>query len=291
MEDYLIKAIGEEEQFRVYACVTTNVVEEARRRHNTWPIATSALGRTMTAALLMGANLKGDDLLTIRVLGNGPLGAIVVTADAHGSVRGYVQNPQVHLPSKDGKLSVGAAVGRGTLSVSKDLGLKEPFTGTVELVSGEIGEDLAAYLLKSEQTPSAVSLGVLVETDNSVKAAGGLILQLMPGAREDILEKLEQGLASMPPVSSLVNQGAKPEDMVKLLTEDLPVKILDKMPVSFSCSCSRERLEQVLISMGKDELADLIEEQGEAELQCHFCAQKYHFNKQELQKILEEAEN
>ncbi|MBM7855657.1 molecular chaperone Hsp33 [Desulfohalotomaculum tongense] len=290
MQDYLIKAVGSDEQFRVYACVSTNLVEEARRRHNTWPIATSALGRTMTAALLLGANMKGEDLITIRVLGDGPLGAIVVTADARGNVRGYVQNPQVHLPSVKGKLAVGAAVGKGTLSISRDLGLKEPFTGTVQLVSGEIGEDLAAYLLKSEQTPSAVSLGVLVETDNSVRAAGGLILQLMPGAGEDVLQKLEQGLASMPPVSSLVDRGATPEDMVDMLTKELSVKVLDKSPVQFSCSCSRERLERVLISMGREELTSMIEEQGEAELQCHFCAQKYHFSKSDLQKILAEAE-
>ncbi|MTI81910.1 MAG: Hsp33 family molecular chaperone HslO [Firmicutes bacterium] len=291
MKDYLVKAIGCDEQFRIYSCVTTQLVEEARQRHNTWPIATSALGRSMTAALLLGANLKGKDLLTIRVLGDGPLGAVVVTSDAQGNVRGYVQNPQVHLTSVKGKLAVGAAIGKGTLSVSKDLGLKEPFTGTVELETGEIGEDLAKYLLKSEQTPSAVSLGVLVQTDNSVQASGGLLVQLMPGAEDSTLDKLEQGLAILPTISDLVMQGATPEDMIHMLTVGLDVKILDKMPLNFSCNCSRERLEGVLISMGRDELTDVIEEQGEAELQCHFCAEKYHFDKNNLQKLLNEAED
>lgn len=290
MGDYLARAVGANGDFRIFACTATNLVEQARKRHNTWPVATAALGRTMIAALLLGANMKGEDILTLRVLGDGPLGAVVVTSDAKGRVRGYVQNPDVHLPSpKPGKLAVGAAVGKGLLNITRDLGLKEPFTGSVELVSGEIAEDLALYLTKSEQTPSAVSLGVLVEADNSVRAAGGLILQLLPGANEQVLKKLEENLASLPPVSTLVDEGKKPEDLVDLVCQGLPYKIVGDMPICFSCNCSRERLKNILISLGTEELEQMISEQGQAEVQCHFCAEKYKFDTTELKDILQQA--
>ncbi len=291
MQDYLVRAVGGEGQFRIFACTATNLVEEGRRRHNTWPIATAALGRTMIAALLLGANMKGNDLITVRVLGDGELGAIVASADAKGNVRGYVQNPQVHMPSvKPGKLAVGAAVGRGTLSVSRDLGLKEPFTGTVELISGEIAEDLAFYLTNSEQTPSAVSLGVLIETDNTVNAAGGLIVQLLPGAEEHIMQKLEKNISAMPPISSLVAEGVSPEELISIAAEGLDYKTVHQLPVQFSCSCSRERLESLLISLGREEIEEMLAEQGGAEVCCHFCAEKYQFNKAELKQLLQEMD-
>ncbi|ACV62250.1 Hsp33 protein [Desulfofarcimen acetoxidans DSM 771] len=289
MQDYLIRAVGKKGQFRVIAAVTTGLVEEARRRHSTWPVASAALGRTLTAGLLLGANLKGDDLLTVRVRGDGPLGAIIVSANGHGDVRGYVQNPQIHVPGiRPGKLGVGNAVGKGTLSVSKDLGLREPFTGSVELVSGEIGEDIAYYLLASEQTPSAVSLGVLVETDNSVRAAGGLIVQLLPGAEENMLAELEDCLNRLPPISSLVNEGKIPEEIVKLALGNLDIDIIDNTPVRFYCSCTRERIERMLAGLGEQELRDIYETTGQVEVICHFCGEKYNIQEQELGKLLQD---
>ncbi|ABO49877.1 Hsp33 protein [Desulforamulus reducens MI-1] len=291
MQDYLVRAVASDGNFRIFSARTTNTVEEARTRHNSWPVATAALGRTMTAALLMGANLKGEDTLSIRVLGDGPLGAIIVTSNAKGEVRGYVQEPQIHLPSTpEGKLAVGAAVGKGHLHITKDLGLKEPFTGSVELVSGEIAEDFAHYLTTSEQTPSAVSLGVLVDTDNSVVAAGGLILQLLPGAGEEVLEILEQNLRQLPHLSSLIKNGETPEDIIKRVTKGIEMKFLESNPVGFSCQCSRERLENLLVGIGKDEVTSMLQEQGAAEINCHFCAENYHFDKKDLQRILKRIE-
>lgn len=278
MEDYLVRAIDENGQFRIFAAVTTNLTEEARRRHDTWPVASAALGRGLTAGLLLSANLKGDDILTLRVLGDGPLGAIIVTANAAGEARGYVQEPHTDLPpGPAGKLPVGAAVGKGFLHVTKDLGLKEPFTGSVELVSGEIGEDVAQYLLTSEQTPSAVSLGVLVGPDAGVLAAGGLIVQLFPGADEELLSHLEKSLLEMPPVSSLVQLGLSPEDMAARAVNGLPLRYLEKNPVSFTCKCSREKARDILAALKKKELAELLQEQGKAEVHCHFCGEKYIF--------------
>jgi len=287
MEDYLVRGVGEDGQFRVFAAVTTGLVEEARRRHDTWPVASAALGRGLTAGLLLGANLKGDDLLTLRILGNGPLGAIVVTANAEGEVRGYVQEPHVDLPAApEGKLPVGAAVGRGFLHVTKDLGLKEPFTGSVELVSGEIGEDVAQYLLTSEQTPSAVSLGVLVGPDASVKASGGLIVQLFPGASEEILSHLEKSLLEMPPVSSLVNLEMSPEDIVARAVNGLNIRYLGKNPVRFACKCSQEKAWDILAAMGKKELEELLREQGKVEVHCNFCGERYTFEAPDFKEIV-----
>lgn len=291
MDDYLVRGVAADGSFRIFAAQTTQTVEEARARHNCWPVAAAALGRTMTAGLLLGANLKGDDLLTIRVLGDGPLGAIIVSANARGEVRGYVQEPQVHLPgTPEGKLPVGAAVGKGHLHVTRDMGLKEPFTGSVELVSGEIAEDIAHYLTHSEQTPSAVSLGVLVDTDNSVVAAGGLLLQLLPNASDELLEKLEQNLAQLPHLSSLIKGGETPEEIIHRVTRRLEVKILETKPVCFCCQCSRERLEDLLVGIGKDEVASMLKEQGGAEISCHFCTEQYRFGREDLQKILERIE-
>ena len=289
--DYLVRGVAADGSFRIFAARTTETVEEARRRHNCWPVAAAALGRTMTAALLLGANLKGEDILTIRILGDGPLGAIIVSANANGQVRGYVQEPQIHLPSTPaGKLPVGDAVGRGQLHITRDLGLKEPFTGSVELISGEIAEDMAHYLTTSEQTPSAVSLGVLVDTDNSVVAAGGLLLQLLPNADGDILRSLEENLAKLPHLSSLIKDGETPEDIIKRVTLGLDIKILESNPVCFCCQCSRERLEDLLIGIGKDEVSSMLEEQGGAEINCHFCSEQYRFGKEDLQGILARIE-
>ncbi|MDF9408606.1 Hsp33 family molecular chaperone HslO [Pelotomaculum isophthalicicum JI] len=283
MEDYLVRGIGEDGQFRVFAAVATNLVEEARRRHDTWPVASAALGRGLTAGLLLSANLKGDDLLTMRILGDGPLGAIIVTANAAGEVRGYVQEPHVDLPpAQEGKLPVGAAVGKGFLHVTRDLGLKEPFTGSVELVSGEIGEDVAQYLLTSEQTPSAVSLGVLVGPDAGVKASGGLIIQLFPGASEKILSHLKKCLLDMPPVSSLVNLGMTPEEIVSRAVNGLNVRYLEKNPVRFACKCSREKVGDILAAMGRKEIEKLLQEKGKVEVYCHFCGEEYIFDAPDL---------
>lgn len=291
MQDYLVRGVAADGSFRIFAARTTNTVEEARTRHNCWPVAAAALGRTMTAALLLGANMKGEDILSIRVLGDGPLGAILVTANAKGQVRGYVQEPQIHLPSTpEGKLPVGAAVGKGFLHITRDLGLKEPFTGSVEIVSGEIAEDIAHYLTTSEQTPSAVSLGVLVDTDNTVIAAGGLLLQLLPGASEDVLATLEQNLSQLPHLSSLIKKGETPEDIIKRATQGIEINILESMPVGFSCQCSRERLENLLMGIGKEEVSAMLEEQGQAEINCHFCAEQYHFTKEDLQGILKKID-
>lgn len=287
MKDYLVRGIGEDGQFRVFAATTTNLAEEARRRHDTWPVASAALGRSLTAGLLLGANLKGDDLLTLRIFGDGPLGAMIVTANAAGEVRGYVQEPHVDLPgTPEGKLPVGAAVGKGFLHVTRDLGLKEPFTGSVELVSGEIGEDVAQYLLTSEQTPSAVALGVLVGPDGRVKASGGLIIQLFPGAGEDVLSHLEKSISQLPPVSSLVDRGMTPEEMVAEAIGGLHVRYLESTPVHFKCSCSQEKVGGILAAMGKEEIEKILEEQGKAEVRCHFCGDRYTFDASDLKDII-----
>ena len=289
MDDYLVRAVDPEGQFRIIAAVTTNTAEEARRRHDTWPIASAALGRAITAGLLMGASLKGDDLLTLRIQGDGPLGGILVSANGLGEARGYVLEPHVDLPATPtGKLPVGAAVGgHGLLHVTKDLGLKEPFTGSVELVSGEIGEDTAKYLLVSEQTPSAVSLGVLVGPDARVKASGGLILQLFPEAEEKTLANLEARLTSLPPISSLVDSGLTPEEIIVRAVDGLPINFLAQNKVRFNCRCSIEKTRDILASLGKQELASLLRERGFAEVRCHFCGEKYVFHPSDLADVIE----
>ncbi len=289
MKDYLVRGIGEDGQFRVFAAITTELVEEARSRHDTWPVASAALGRALTAGLLLGANLKGDDILTLRILGDGPLGAVVVTADAAGEVRGYVQEPHVDLPGQaSGKLPVGEAVGKGYLHITKDMGLKEPFTGSVELVSGEIGEDVAQYLLTSEQTPSAVALGVLVDPHGRVKASGGIIIQMFPEAEEEVLIQLEKNLGEMDPVSSLVDRGLGPEGIVAEAVGGLKVQYLERTPVCFKCKCSRARVGDILAAMGRDAILNILNDHGQAEVICHFCGEKYVFAASELESLLEE---
>ncbi len=290
MEDYLVRGVGEDGKFRVFAATTTHLVEEARKRHDTWPVASAALGRSLTAGLLLGANLKGEDLITLRIFGDGPLGAIIVTANAAGEVRGYVQEPHTDLKhAAGGKLPVGAAVGKGVLYVTKDLGLKEPFTGSVELVSGEIGEDIAQYLLVSEQTPSAVALGVLVAPDGGVRASGGLIVQLFPGAEEEVLTLLEKSISQLTPVSTLVARGLTPEEIVAEAVGGLKVHYLERVPLSFKCRCSHERIGDILVAMGQQEIQKILQEQGQAEVRCHFCGRTHIFAAPELEAILKTA--
>lgn len=291
-QDYMVIGTAAEGMVRAFAARTTNLVDEARRRHGTYPTATAALGRVLTAGGLLSANLKGDDLLTLRFMGNGPLGAIICSVDTRGYLRGYVQNPEVHLPGRGNKLDVGGAVGKnGFIYVSRDIGLKEPYTGSYPLVSGEIGEDLAAYFAKSEQIPTAVSLGVLVEPDGSVQAAGGFFIQVMPGADVEITARLEGILDSVLPVSNMIAAGRVPEEILNDLFGTMHFNQLETRPLAFRCRCSKELLESILISLGADELSDMIEKQGSAEVKCHFCAETYQFDKSELEKLLAEAKN
>lgn len=289
MTDYLIKALAFDGQVRAYAARTTNTVGEAQRRHYTWPTASAALGRSMTASVMMGAMMKGEEKLTIRINGGGPIGNILVDANAKGEVRGYVSNPQTHFDLNEiGKLDVRRAVGTdGTFSVSKDIGLLQPFTGQVPIVSGEIGDDFTHYIVTSEQVPSSVGVGVIVNPDNTILASGGFIIQLMPGTPENIIEAIEQRLSAIPTISKMIRDGMTPEDILHEVLGKENVKVLDEMPVTFNCQCSRERIENVLTSLGSEEITDMIETDGKAEAECHFCNEKYHFSKQNLEEILE----
>lgn len=290
-KDRLVRGTAMNGRVRAFAVRTTELVDELRRRHDTYPTATAALGRTVTAAAIMGAMLKGQEKLAIMVKGNGPLGQITAESNALGEVRGYVSNPHVHLPSNSmGKLDVAGAVGtEGFIDVSKDLGMKEPYRGSVPIVSGELGEDFTYYFALSEQTPAAVGLGVLVETDNSVRVAGGFIIQLLPGLTDEQITEVEQAVGAMPSVTSVLDQGLEPEEMLRLLLPD--AVILDELEVRFVCQCSRERIEQTLVSLGEHELERLIEEDDTAEVVCHYCNESYVFNKDELQVILDQAKS
>ncbi len=285
MHDHLIRATTP--GIRAFAAVTTNLVEEARRRHECFPLATAALGRTMTGALLLAANLKTQESLTVRISGDGPLKEIVTDAYPDGSVRGYVRNPFVDLPLKQGKWDVGQAVGKGHIYVTRFVGLKQPFTGSVELVSGEIAEDITQYLTVSEQTPSSVALGVLIAPDTTVAAAGGFFIQALPGAEEDAIEQLEANLQHLPPVSQMISEGKDATGILETVFAGLPIKTYDPLELSFNCQCSRQRVENMLISLGADEIKAMIAE-GQAEVCCHFCSEKYQFSSAELAIILQE---
>ena len=293
MKDYLIKALGYNGQVRAYATATTETVSEAQRRHYTWPTASAALGRSMTAGVMMGAMLKGEDKLTIKIDGGGPIGVILVDSDAKGKVRGYVTNPQTHFDlNEHGKLDVARAVGNnGMITVVKDLGLREHFTGQTPIVSGELGEDFTYYFVTSEQVPSSVGVGVLVNPDNTILAAGGFILQLLPGTDDETITAIEERLKTIPPISKLIQAGKTPEEILEVLLGEGNVKILEKMPVSFSCTCSKERFSNALISLGKAEIQAIIDEEGQAEAHCHFCNEKYQFTKEELEQLEEEAQH
>jgi len=291
MSDYLVKALAYNGQVRAYAVNSTETIGEAQRRHQTWPTASAALGRAMTAGVMMGAMLKGEEKLTIKVEGDGPLGAIIVDSDAKGHVRGYVSNPQVHFDlNENGKLDVRRAVGtNGTLTVVKDVGLKDHFSGQVPIVSGELGDDFTYYFAKSEQTPSSVGVGVLVNPDNTILAAGGFIIQLMPGTDEETITEIEESITKTPPISKLIQSGLTPEEILNQLLGAENIKILDKMPIEFRCTCSKERFGRAILSLGTKEIEDMINEDGKADTQCHFCNAEYHFSKGDLEDILEEV--
>ena len=295
MADVLKRGTSMDGGIRIFAAVTTDIANEAQRIHHTYPVATAALGRTLTAGVLMAAaGLKNDtDSITIQIKGDGPLGNVVVCADSSLRVRGYVANPYVDRPLNDkGKLDVGGAVGNGVLNVIRDLGMKEPYIGQIPLVSGEIAEDITMYYAKSEQIPTAVALGVLVDTDNTVIASGGFMIQMMPGSTDEEAAMIEKTLENLPPVTSMIAEGKSAEDIIFSVVEgiDFLIENNEATPV-YSCSCSKERMEKALISIGKQELEDLIAEQGEAELECQFCDNKYKFSKEELSELLKKATN
>lgn len=292
MKNYVIRAVAANQNIRAFAAITTELVEKARQIHDTTPVATAALGRTLTAAAMMGVMQKGErDKISIQIKGNGPLKQILAVADSKGNVKGYVANPYVELPlRKDGKLDVGGAVGReGKIIVIKDLGLKEPYIGQLKLVSGEIGEDIAAYFAYSEQQPSAVALGVLVDRDRTVKASGGFMIQILPGVSDEMIEKIEAQLNQIPPITQMVDSQKSGEEILKMVLEGFDVEILEKKEIALLCDCSVERLEQALISIGVEDLKEIIDEDGQAELTCHFCNTKYHFDRDHLVKLYEEA--
>lgn len=291
MSDYIVRATAGNGSIRAFAATTRDLVQHAREIHHTSPVASAALGRMLTAAAMMGSMLKGDkDLLTLQVRGEGPLQGIVVTSDSKSQVKGYVFNPNVEIPDLiPGKLNVSGAIGAGYLSVIKDIGMREPYAGKIELVTGEIAEDLTYYFAQSEQTPSAIGLGVLVETDTSIRRAGGFIIQLLPDATDEMIDQLEKKLATIPYVSDLLDMGQTPEDILEMILGDFDLKILDTVPTTFYCNCTRERVEKALISIGKDELEKIIKEDKKANLHCHFCSKEYDFNEEQLMTLLEEA--
>lgn len=292
MSDILLRAIARDAGIQISAAVTTGLVERARQIHNTTPVATAALGRTLTATAIMGSQLKVDDgSVTVQVKGNGPLGAIVCVGDADGYVRGYLQNPSADLPLRpDGKLAVGAGVGRGYLMVIKDIGLKDPITGTVALVNGEIAEDLTRYFAESEQIPSACALGVLVDTDCTVKCAGGWLVQLMPGVKDADIDRLETNLAKLEPMTTMLDKGMSLEEIVQAVLDGFAVDFLQTDEIGYRCACSREKVERALISMGKTELGKMADEQENSEVTCQFCDKIYTFSREELRELLAHAE-
>ena len=288
MQDYLVRATAADAQIRAFACTTVNTVEAARQAHNTSPVVTAALGRTLSAAAMMGSMLKGEkDYLTIKLKGDGPMQGITVTADAMGNVKGYAVVPDVIIPAKpNGKLDVSGALGAGTLSVIKDMGLKEPYAGQTLLQTSEIAEDLTYYFATSEQVPSSVGLGVLMNRENTVRQSGGFIIQLMPFAEEEVIGKLEENLKKITSVTALLEEGMTPEQILELLLEGLSPVITDRMPVAFTCNCSKERIEKVLVSLGRDELEAMVADGQPIEVNCHFCGKSYTFSLEELRELL-----
>ena len=292
MSDYLVKSLACDGHLRAYAIDATETIREAQKRQDTWSAASAALGRSMIGTLLLAtSSLKGDEKMTVKINGNGPVGGIVIDGNSKGTVKGYVQNPHVHLPLNDkGKIDVKGAVGtEGFLAVTKDYGLKEPFTGQVPLVSGEIAEDFTYYLAKSEQIPSSVGLSVFVNSDNTIGTAGGFMIQVMPGCPDEILDKLEHTLQTIAPTSTMMQNGLKPEDILKRLFDEDELEILEKMPVSFECDCSKERFAEAMASLPKKDIDEMIEKDHGATAICHFCCDEYHFTEDELREIEKEA--
>ena len=288
MSDYIIRAVAANSQIRAFAAVTTEVVETARNAHNTSPVATAALGRLLTGGAMMGVMMKGEkDILTLQIHAGGPLNGITVTADSQGNVKGYVGNPDVCIPANSkGKLDVAGAVGGGFMNVVKDMGLKEPYVGQVALQTSEIAEDLTYYFATSEQVPSAVGLGVLMNKNNTVRQAGGFIVQLMPFAEESVISRLEQNVAKISSVTSLLEEGHTPESLLNTVLDGFDVEINDRVPTKFYCNCSKERVEKALISIGRKELNEMIQEGKPIEMNCHFCNTNYTFTVEELKEIL-----
>lgn len=291
MNDYMIRATAADGQIRAFAATTKEMVETAKNAHNTSPIATAALGRLMTAAAMMGSDLKGEgELLTLRIEGDGPIGGLLVTADGKGDVKGYAFNPAVMLPpNAQGKLDVGGSLGLGVLSVIKDIGLKEPYVGQTQLITGEIAEDLTYYFATSEQVPSSVALGVLMNKDNTVRQAGGFIIQLLPGASDEIIDRLEAKLSGISSITSLLDAGKTPEEILTDILGEFGLEILKKMPVQFHCDCERSRVEKAIISIGRKEIQDMIDEGKEIEVNCQFCNKHYKFSVDELGEMLKKA--
>lgn len=291
MSDYMIRATAAGGQIRAFAATTKNLVEEAKNAHNTSPVATAALGRLLTAGTMMGAMMKGEqDLLTLRIEGDGPIGGLLVTADSKGNVKGYAFNPDVMLPPNEkGKLDVGGALGIGVLSVIRDIGLKDPYVGQTILVTGEIAEDLTYYYATSEQVPSSVALGVLMNKDNTVRQAGGFIIQLMPGASDECIDRLEARLGEISSITALLDEGKTPEEILNDLLGDMELEVLDRIPAAFHCDCTKERVEKALISIGKKEIQDMIDEGKAIEVGCQFCNRQYSFEVEELEALLAKA--
>lgn len=286
--DYIQRAITGDGAVRAMAAITTDMVNEAQKTHNLSKTTTAALGRTLTAAALIGCTMKGEkDSLTIQIDGGGPAGKVIAVSDSSANVKGYVSNPEAEVPPKNGKLDVGGVVGRnGMLGIIRDMGLKEPYVGKVTLATGEIGDDIAKYFAQSEQIPSVVALGVLVNQDKSVKAAGGLIIQVMPGATDEQIDNLEKMVSELPPITKLISEGATAEDIIGFALSSFASYTMEKSAVNYKCDCSMDRIERAIASLGREEIKDIIEKQGKAEITCHFCNKTYTVTKERLAEFL-----
>lgn len=292
-KDYIVRASLANDSVRAFAISSTHLVAEARERHKTLPVVTAALGRLLSAGAIMGSMMKGEkDIVTITLKGDGPAGYITVTADSHGHVKGFPGNPNVDIPRKyAGKLDVGTAVGRGFLTVSYDLGLKEPYSGQVEIQTGEVAEDLAYYFTVSEQLPSAVGLGVMVDTDGSVKHAGGFIVQLLPDASEAVIELLEKKLADLEPVTTMMDKGMTPEDMLSYLFEGVDIEFTEKRDVEFYCDCSKEKVSRALAAISDKDMQDIVDDKEDIEVKCFFCNTAYKFSIDDIKTLLSSRKN
>ena len=288
MKDYIVRATAANGQVRAFAATTRGVVETARKDHNTSPIATVALGRLLTGAAMMGIMMKNDsDILTVQIKGNGPIGAMTVTAEPNGHVKGFVANPEVMLPLKNGHMDIAGAVGIGVLSVIKDIGLREPYVGDTILITSEIADDLTYYYATSEQIPSSVGLGVLMDKDNTVEQAGGFIIQLMPDATEEVIDKLEKRIKEIKSVTHMLENGMTPEKILEYILGGMELEILDTIPTQFYCNCSKERVSKAVMSIGVKDLKEMVDDNKPIEVNCHFCNSHYTFSPQELGQMLE----